>query len=103
LSAPQGFARLISRPNFERHSRSAEVARVIGVLQHAVRRISQGETHLSAKMAVRLGRYFATGHEFWAELQMHHDLAVAARELDLRKIEPLARASPADTAALTGG
>jgi antitoxin HigA-1 len=46
--------------------------------------------HLSAKMAVRLGRYFATGPEFWAELQMQHDLAVAARELtcDLRKIEP---------------
>jgi hypothetical protein len=31
--------------------------------------------HLSAKMAVRLGRYFATGPEFWAEVQMQHDLA----------------------------
>jgi plasmid maintenance system antidote protein VapI len=56
--------------------------------------------HLSTKMAVRLGRYFATGPEFWAELQMQHDLAVAARELtcDLRKIEP----TRADTAALAG-
>jgi plasmid maintenance system antidote protein VapI len=58
----------------------------------------QVETHLSSKMAVRLGRYFGTGPEFWAEFRMQRDLAVAARELtgDLRKIAPLARATPAD-------
>ena len=49
---------------------SGQVARAIGVLPDAVRRISQEEMHLSAKMAVRLGRYFATGPEFWAEVQM---------------------------------
>ena len=56
---------------------------------------------MSAKMAQRLGRYFGNVPEFWAELQMRHDLTVAARELtrDLRKIEPVARAIAADTAA----
>ena len=40
---------------------SGQVVRAIGVLPDAVRRIFQEEMHLSAKMAVRLGRYFATG------------------------------------------
>jgi plasmid maintenance system antidote protein VapI len=42
--------------------------------------------HLSAKMAQRFGRYFGNGPEFRPELQMRHDLVVAAREVDLRKI-----------------
>jgi antitoxin HigA-1 len=73
---------------------SGQVARAIGVLPDAVLRLSQEEMRLSAKMAVRLGRYFGTSAEYWAKLQMQHDLAVAARELtcDLRKIAPLARA-----------
>jgi len=66
-----------------------------------VLRLSREEIRMSAKMAQRLGRYFGNVPEFWAELQMRHDLAVAARELtrDLRKIEPVARAIAADTAA----
>jgi addiction module HigA family antidote len=63
---------------------SGQVARAIGVLPDVVRRMSQEEMHLSARMAVRLGRYFATGPELWAELQLRHDLAVAARELTLQ-------------------
>jgi len=53
-------------------------------------RIAQEEMHLSPKMAVRLGRYFGNGPEFWAALQTQFDLALAARELagDLRKIAP---------------
>lgn len=64
-------------------------------------RLSREEIHISAKMAPRLGRYFGNGPEFWAKLQMQHDLTAAARELtrDLRKITPLTRAVPADTAA----
>jgi antitoxin HigA-1 len=82
---------------------SGQVARAIGELPEAVRRISQEEMHLSAKMAVRLGRYFGTRAEYWGELQLRHDLAVAGRELawDLRKIEPHARVT--SPAALTGG
>src|SRR5262245_16941064 len=68
---------------------SSQVAGAIGVLPDPLRRISQEDMHLSAKMAQRLGRYFDNGPEFWAELQMRHDFAVAAREVDLRKIMPL--------------
>jgi hypothetical protein len=58
-------------------------------------RLSREEIHISAKMAPRLGRYFGNGPEFWAKLQMQHDLTAAARELtrDLRKITPLTRGS----------
>src|SRR5262249_43472644 len=43
---------------------SNQVAKAIGVLPDAVRRISQEEMHVSAKMVQRLGRYFgACTHE----------------------------------------
>src|SRR5262245_52737369 len=58
---------------------SGQVAKAIGVLPDAVLRISQEEMRRSAKMAVLLRRYFGNGPEFWAGLQMQHDLAAAAR------------------------
>src|SRR5262245_10472206 len=75
---------------------SSQVARAIGVLPEAVRRISQEEMQLSPKMAVPLGRYFGNGADYWARLQTQFDLAVAARELtgDLRKITPFGRKQP---------
>jgi antitoxin HigA-1 len=40
---------------------SGQVARAIGVVPDSVPRISREEMHLSAKMAVRFGRYFGNG------------------------------------------
>ena len=40
---------------------SNQVAKAIGVLPDSVRRICHEKMHLSAKMAMRLGRYFGTG------------------------------------------
>jgi addiction module HigA family antidote len=73
---------------------SNQIARAVGVLPDAVRQNSQEEMHLSAKMTQRFGRYFGNGPKYWGELQLQHDLAIAARELacDLRKIEPLSKA-----------
>jgi len=34
---------------------------------------------LSAKMAQRFGRYFGTGAEYWAALQLQHDVAAPRR------------------------
>ena len=36
--------------------------------------IVEGERGVSADTALRLGRYFATGPEFWINLQAHYDL-----------------------------
>lgn len=35
---------------------------------------------VSPDTALRLGRYFGTTPEFWLNLQMQHDLRIAARE-----------------------
>jgi len=36
--------------------------------------IVEGERGVSADTALRLGRYFGTGPEFWINLQAHYDL-----------------------------
>jgi addiction module HigA family antidote len=43
--------------------------------------IVRGRRALTAKTALRLGRYFGTGAKFWVDLQAAYDLAVAERDL----------------------
>jgi addiction module HigA family antidote len=43
--------------------------------------IIAGTRGISAETALRLGRYFDTGAEFWMNRQSHYDLAVAEKEL----------------------
>jgi antitoxin HigA-1 len=43
--------------------------------------IVRGRRAISAETALRLGRYFGTGAEFWMSLQGNYDLAVARQEL----------------------
>ncbi len=42
--------------------------------------IIRGKRAISAETALRLGRYFGTGAQFWMNLQTGYDLAVARRE-----------------------
>ena len=42
--------------------------------------IVRGQRAISAETALRLGRYFGTGAEFWVNLQANYDLARARRE-----------------------
>jgi len=42
---------------------------------------------ITAETALRLGRYFKTGPEFWMNLQSHHDLSVTKD----KKSEEIAR------------
>jgi addiction module HigA family antidote len=42
--------------------------------------IIRGKRSISAETALRLGRYFGTGAQFWMNLQTGYDLAVASRE-----------------------
>jgi addiction module HigA family antidote len=53
--------------------------------------IVEGERGVSADTALRLGRYFATGPEFWINLQTHYDLENSKEELGAeieREVQP---------------
>ena len=57
-----------------------------------IERLAREETPVTADTALRLGRYFGTGPEFWINLQSHHDLEVArdrAGDKIEREITPL--------------
>ncbi len=43
--------------------------------------IVRGNRAVSPDTAMRLGRYFGTGAQFWMNLQSNYDLALAEREL----------------------
>jgi len=72
-----------------------QLAKAIGVMPPRVYEIVRGGRAVSADTALRLGRYFGTGPEFWLNLQSHHDLEVArarAGEKIEREIKPLSTA-----------
>ncbi len=43
--------------------------------------IVRGQRGISAETALRLGRYFANGAQFWVNLQANYDLAMARLEV----------------------
>jgi addiction module HigA family antidote len=43
--------------------------------------IVNGKRGITPETALRLGRYFRTGSEFWGRLQTNYDLAKTEREL----------------------
>jgi addiction module HigA family antidote len=61
---------------------SDELALALRVPTDRITDIVRGRRGLSAETALRLGRYFGTGAQIWANLQVQCDLATAARELD---------------------
>jgi addiction module HigA family antidote len=50
------------------------LALALRVPSNRIYAIVEGERGVSADTALRLGRYFATGPEFWLNLQVHYDL-----------------------------
>ena len=50
--------------------------------------ILREERAISAKVALKLGKYFGTTPQFWMNLQSDYDLRVAAAETALNKIKP---------------
>ena len=59
--------------------------------------IVHGRRGISADTAIRLGRYFGTGPEFWYNLQSNYDLFVAQKELEgeISRIVPFRDVCPA--------
>ena len=69
-----------------------QLSKAMCVMPPRVYEIVHGERAVSADTALRLGRYFGTGPEFWINLQSHYDLEVArdrTGEKIEREIEPL--------------
>jgi addiction module HigA family antidote len=56
------------------------LALVLRVPSNRLYAIVEGERGVSADTALRLGRYFATGPEFWINLQARYDLESLRRE-----------------------
>ena len=69
------------------------VARRCHVPRTRIERLAREETPVTADTALRLGRLFGTGPEFWMNLQTLYDLAMASKsDTKLGNIEPLAAA-----------
>ncbi|AWK86330.1 addiction module antidote protein, HigA family [Azospirillum thermophilum] len=67
------------------------VARDCHVPRTRIERLSRCEGPVTADTALRLGRYFGTGPEFWMNLQSLYDLAMAAQAAtDIGAIAPRA-------------
>ena len=75
---------------------AAELARAIKVPANRISQILTCRRNISADTALRLGKLFGTGPQFWMNLQTAYELDRVKRdgELDLRAITPLATAMP---------
>jgi antitoxin HigA-1 len=60
------------------------VARALRVPSGRIVDILNGKRSISAETALRLGRFFGNDAQFWLNLQMHYDLAVAQRAVGKR-------------------
>ena len=61
---------------------AVELADRIGVPNNRIYLILQGKRGITADTALRLGRFFGTGPEFWLNLQKSYDLDVARIAID---------------------
>lgn len=69
------------------------VAKRCRVPRTRIERLVREEVPVTADTALRLGRVFNTGPEFWMNLQTLYDLSTVQRETpDIQEIEPLAAA-----------
>ena len=58
-----------------------ELSRQIDVPPNRISQIARGKRDVTADTALRLGRFFGTGPEFWMNLQKSYDLDKAKAEL----------------------
>ncbi len=80
----------------ELEARELSINRFAQILDVPPGRISQiihGKRSVSPDTALRLGRYFGNSPEFWMNLQMHYDLAIAQRDHGQKIIERVAVAN----------
>jgi addiction module HigA family antidote len=72
--------RLLKRELAARALSANRLALDLGVPSGRVVEILNGRRAISADTAVRLGRYFGNGGQFWLDLQSQYDIALVERE-----------------------
>ena len=70
----------------------AEIARRLGISRQTLYDILDENQPVTAAMALRLGKFFGNGPEFWLNLQRDYDLRTLEPRMrdDLAAIEPVA-------------
>ena len=87
--------RLLKRELVARKLSANRLALDIGVPSGRVTDILNGRRSITADTAVRLGRYFGNGAQFWLDLQSQYDIAVVERD---HGAEIAKRVRPSDAA-----
>ena len=87
--------RLLKRELTARRLSANRLSLDIGVPSGRVTDILNGRRSITADTAVRLGRYFGNGAQFWLDLQGQYDIGVVERE---KGAEIAKRVRPADAA-----
>jgi addiction module HigA family antidote len=57
------------------------LAKAIGISPNRIAEIVNNRRRITADTALRLGLYFGNSPEFWLNLQTHHDLKMALKNL----------------------
>jgi addiction module HigA family antidote len=71
---------LLKRELVARKLSANRLSRDIGVPSGRITDILNGRRAITADTAVRLGRYFGNGAQFWLDLQGQYDIGVVERE-----------------------
>ncbi len=87
--------RLLKRELSARGLSANRLALDLGVPSGRVTDILNFRRSITADTALRLGRYFGNGPQFWLDLQSQYDIGVVERE---RGAEIARRVQPADAA-----
>ena len=80
MRIPAHPGRLLKREMAARNLSANRLALEIGVPTNRVTAIVNGTRAISPETALRLGAYFGTGPELWANMQTAHDLGVARQK-----------------------
>ena len=72
--------RLLRREMEARNLSANRLALELGVPSGRITDILNGRRSITADTALRLGRYFGNGGQFWLDLQSQHDIALVERE-----------------------
>ena len=87
--------RLLKRELTARKLSANRLSLDIGVPSGRITDILNGRRSITADTAVRLGRYFGNGPQFWLDLQGQHDIGIVEKE---KGAEIVRRVRPADAA-----
>jgi len=87
--------RLLKRELVARDLSANRLALDLGVPSGRITDILNRRRAISADTAVRLGRYFGNGAQFWLDLQGQYEIALVERE---KGAEIVRRVTPADAA-----